>query len=60
MRRVKSPDGLTGYIYSEEGDKFLVCLPLRIKEAERRYSTQFGTVLNEKRKEERKKNDYLF
>lgn len=50
MRRVKSPDGLTGYICSEEGDKFLVCSPLRIKEAERRYSTQFGTVLNEKRK----------
>lgn len=50
IKRVKSPDRLTGYICSEEGDKFLVCSPLSIKRAERRYSTQFGTLLNEKRK----------
>lgn len=50
MRRVKSLDRLIGYIYSEKDGEFLVCLPLRIKKAERRYSAQFGPLLSEERK----------
>lgn len=40
---------LLGYIYSEK-NKFLVCLSLRIKQAERRYSAQFGLLLREEKK----------
>lgn len=51
-RTVKSLGMLTDYIYTEKDDKFLVCLPLRIKKAERRQSTQYGPLLSEKNRRE--------
>jgi len=50
IRRVKSLYRLIGCIYSEQDVKFLVCLPLRIKKAERRYFAQFGPLQSEERK----------